>query len=99
MAAHELPSLPTSKKLREIVDQAIAGDAGAQDTVGQLFHHGIEVERNPAEALRWFKLAAEQGHAVGQRHVAIALERDNRELPDARKWLERAAANGDVEAC
>jgi hypothetical protein len=48
-------------------------------------------------AVRYFRLAAEQGHLAGQYHLANALEKGlgcEVQLEEASMWFERAAANG-----
>ena len=44
--------------------QAETGEAAAQYSVGWCHHTGKGVERNLAEAERWYRKAAAQGHAA-----------------------------------
>lgn len=62
--AHPLP-LPQDKarKLRRLADR---GDADAQCALGALYAEN----RHFPEAAKWFRLAAEQGHAGGQNRLA-----------------------------
>ena len=48
-----------------MVRAAGRGDAGAQFVLGLRYHNGAGVPRDHAEAARWLRLAAEQGHAAG----------------------------------
>lgn len=47
----------------ETVSAAEAGQPVAQFELGSIYFNGKGAERNPKEALRWFRLAAEQNHA------------------------------------
>ena len=42
------------------------GDANAQYNLGVMYENGQVVEQNDAEALRWYKKAAEKGHAYAK---------------------------------
>ncbi|RAO77946.1 tetratricopeptide repeat protein [Dyella jiangningensis] len=47
-----------------LLAQALAGDAGSQLGVAQMYLEGIGCERNTGEALYWFQHAAHQGDAM-----------------------------------
>ena len=62
---------------------------------------GHGVPRNPAEALRWYLRAAEQGYAIAQTNAAVLyIQGDGvpRDLVMADGWLLIAAANGVDDA-
>ena len=42
------------------------GDADAQYNLGAMYDNGRGVPEDDAEAVRWFRLAVEQGHAGAQ---------------------------------
>ena len=46
--------------------RAEAGDAGAQNDVGLNYSIGLGVPEDDAEAVRWFRLAAEQGDVTAR---------------------------------
>ena len=46
--------------------RAEAGDAGAQNDLGLSYAHGEGVPQDGAEAVRWYRLAADQGFARAQ---------------------------------
>ena len=50
----------------DLTKRALAGDAGAQQTLGDRYRLGIGVQQDGAQALRFYKLAAEQGVAEAQ---------------------------------
>jgi TPR repeat protein len=79
---------------------AKAGYAKAQDALGRAYHQGVGVRQDRKEALRWFRLAGEQGHPVAQTNAGVIYERDfylcDYEL--AARWYERAAKAGYAPA-
>lgn len=48
---------------QEVLKLAEQGDAEAQNKVGMLYRDAIGVEKNDAEAVKWFRKSAEQGFA------------------------------------
>ncbi len=48
------------------------GDREAQFTLAEMYQNGEGVERDDAEAVRWFHLAAEQGHADAHANLRMA---------------------------
>jgi len=86
------------KKLRE---QAEAGDAMAQNCLGNFFAEGKFVAKDEAVALQWWTKAAEQGLAAAQYNVSQAYMRAMKHEDDfvtIRKWLLLAAEQGSMEA-
>ncbi len=70
-------------------------DAAAMMLLGELYKDGLAVPRNPAEAARWYRLAAERGDrqgmfALGIAHLGGAGVPKDRKLAQA--WFEKAAA-------
>ncbi len=52
--------------LRELRPLAEQGFAGAQLSLGSMYHLGQGVPQDYAEAVRWYRKAAEQGYAIAQ---------------------------------
>ena len=50
--------------------RAEAGDAVAQYDLGVMYANGLGVPEDDAEAMRWYRLAADQGHADAQVNLA-----------------------------
>lgn len=81
----------------ELRPLAQAGDPAAQYRLGMMTDYGQGLDKNPAEAARWLRLAAVQGHADGQFALAMAyinghgVKRSQRE---GRWWLRQAANQG-----
>ncbi|MEO1080314.1 MAG: tetratricopeptide repeat protein [Pseudomonadota bacterium] len=77
------------------------GSPGAMVYLSHLYEMGLGTAPNPEEATRWVREAAERGYAVGQYHYGLALldgRGVDRDDEAGRKWLSRAAAQGDSDA-
>jgi TPR repeat protein len=75
------------------------GNARAQSYVGSMYDSGRGVERNYAEAMRWFSMAAEQGDAYSQMHLGFLYEQGlgaTRDEKVAAQWYAKAADQGDA---
>jgi len=123
-----------ARLIRPLAEQ---GNSGAQFLMGQLLFFGLGMERNDAQAVKWYGLAAQDGNAEAQyrlgylyatgqgvaynaataeRYWIAAAGKGHRgaivALSDfyheglyrkedevlARRWLNRAAMTGDIEA-
>ena len=87
--------------LRRLSPLAEKGDARAQFDIGFMNAYGWGVQRNPAEALGWYRKAADQGLAVAQHFIGLAyVNGDGPRLDDAEaaRWFTRAAAQGFAQA-
>lgn len=60
--------------LRVWLPAAEAGDADAQNSVGEIFERGLGTEPNYEVAALWFKRAAEQGHKGAQFNLGTLYE-------------------------
>lgn len=86
---------------QKIKDLAQSGLAGAQFQLGEMYLLGDGVVRSDTEALRWYTLAAEQGHRLSQYHLGrIYMEGpdDIRDSGRAGEWFSRAAGQGHARA-
>lgn len=86
------------KKLRELAD---AGDALAQNAIGNFYAEGKFVGKDEAVALQWWTKAAELGVPVAQYNVAQAHLRaldDVSDLVEINKWLEKASEQNFMPA-
>jgi localization factor PodJL len=95
----ELPQGITSGRLRQAVE---AGEARAIYEVGIRLFEGRGVQRDSAAAARWLRLAADQDHAPAIYRLGNMLERGDavvrRDIPEAMRLYERAAAAGNRKA-
>ncbi|MFG6485477.1 tetratricopeptide repeat protein [Roseateles sp. BYS78W] len=81
----------TSSETKALISKAEAGDAQAQFKVSVAFDYGRGAPRDGKEAMKWYRLAADQGLAEAQNSVGSGLQADKR-FAEARPWYEKAAA-------
>jgi ankyrin repeat protein len=72
-------------------NQATAGSTEAQFQLGKLYLSGRGVERSPAKAQKWLRLAATDDDAAVQYALGIQLLGEG-EVAEGTQWLEKAAA-------
>ncbi len=101
--------LPVNRtgKTASLRTAAVAGDAAAQFSVGEIYLEGrnldssVPVEERLSKAARWFRRAAEKGHAPSQYRLATLYELGQGAPKDharAMGWYRRAAESGHVKA-
>ncbi|MXX74894.1 MAG: protein kinase [Holophagales bacterium] len=76
-------------------------DAEAQFNLGKMYAEGLGVPHDDAEAVRWYRLAAEQGHAEAQFNLGWMCEWGrgvSRNDADAARWYRLAAEQGHAGA-
>mgnify|MGYP001166447181 FL=1 len=56
--------------LREWIPLAEKGDAAAEGKMGLMYRHGLGVPKNNKISMKWYKLAAEQGHSDAKLIIA-----------------------------
>lgn len=77
--------------------EASAGDVRAQYRIAGLYLYGEGRPADFAEAARWFRMAAENGHGTSQYMLGTLLAEGRgvpRDMTEATLWFERAAAQG-----
>lgn len=80
---------------------AVTGDASAQFYLGAMYHGGHGVSQNYAEALRWYRMAADQGHAGAQTSLGAMYVRGQgvpQNDAEAVRWFRMAADQGEALA-
>jgi TPR repeat protein len=86
----------------DLLAKAEAGDAKAQNELGEAFYAGrLDVRRDPVAAVKWFRKAAEQNLAAAQSNLGVCYERGDgvaKYEVEAYKWDLLAAAQGDAKA-
>ena len=91
---------PSDEQLQRWKKDAELGNARAQYNLGVCYGKGLGVfgaGQDPAEAVKWFRKSAEQGHPKAQHSLAIYLYYDHQEV-NAYGWLLLAIAGGNGEA-
>ena len=69
----------------------------AMNDIGVMYEKGQGVTKDYAEALKWFRKAAEQGHANGQNNLGFMYEMGygvTKDYAEALKWFRKAAEQG-----
>jgi uncharacterized protein len=59
------------------------------------------VTQNYGEAMRWYRMAADQGNVDAEYNLALLYAKGHGVPPDlgqARQWMQKAADGGDPEA-
>ena len=93
------PAVPRAEP--ECLEEARRGNARCQVVVGNLYRAGRGVPRDPAEAARWYRKAAEQGSDAGQYELGVMHENGLgvvRNPREAVAWYRKAAAQGHARA-
>lgn len=111
MSKHLLPILsavvlltaPVSAddKLDQLRKDAEAGKAQAQFSLGVMYANGRGVEKDYAEAVKWYRKAADQGYASAQSNIGLMYdfgEGMERDYAVAVKWYRKAAEQGHAKA-
>ncbi len=78
---------------------ALAGNRDSQYAVGRMYYIGRGVEKDHAEAAKWFRQAADSGHARAAANLAGMYERGDgvpQDYAEALRLLEGGTAGGDV---
>ena len=71
----------------------------AQYNLGACYKNGIGVEKDPAEAVKWYRKAADQGIAKAQYNLGACYESGTgveRDPAEAARWFRMAADQGYV---
>lgn len=83
--------------LEELKTKAENGVPEAQYTLGIRYETGDGVPENYTEAVRWYRLAADQGYAEAQYDLAVSSYRDQN-FAEAMRWWRLAAEQGHAFA-
>jgi TPR repeat protein len=81
--------------------RADAGELEAQYQLASMYQEGRTVDRDPQQALMWYRRAAEGGHREAQDKLAESYDRGDvlaQDYVQAAHWYAKAAEQGDVNA-
>jgi TPR repeat protein len=88
-----------SKALRS---KAEKGDVASQFILGFTYEEGRGVAKDGAEAVKWYRMAAEQGHIPSQVNLASMLSYEGsgkaKNEAEAAKWYRKAAEQGETSS-
>ena len=96
-----MPESPPPALSLAALRQMAAGDAMAQFHLGVMYHMGEGVPQDDAEAAKWTRRAAEQGHPQAQHNLGVAYHKGDgvpQDFAEAAKWTRRAAEQGHPQA-
>ncbi len=79
--------------LRLLRPLANEGNAIAQHNLGVSYYRGEGVAQDEKEAEKWFRLAAEQGHAAAQSSLGL-MKLIGKDYKEALKWIQLSADQG-----
>lgn len=97
-AGADLPASIANQALRQAV---AAGDPNALFEVARRYTDGDGVERDLGDAVRWYEMAANRGHAPSQYRLGNFHEKGHgvaQDLASAAMWYEKAAMAGNALA-
>lgn len=98
----ESPNGPTPGEIALLKEQASKGDTLAAYTIGKLFQKGKGVERNYAESMKWYLVAARKGYAKAEYRIGKLYEKGlgvTRDKVKAMEWYKKACDNGNQKGC
>jgi TPR repeat protein len=81
--------------------KAEQGDANAQSNLGFCYESGRGVEKNVAEAVKWYRKAAEQTNAYAQYNLGVCYmngEGVEKDIVEATAWYRKAAGQNVADA-
>ena len=93
-------SAQTNQTILELKANAEKGDAESQLHLGLYYFGGIGMEKNQAEAMKWFHKAAEQGNSGAENRLGaiyragVGVKKDSAE---AVSWYRKSAEQGNAE--
>jgi hypothetical protein len=67
----EAPAPEIPQALRHYFDEAEKGDAAAMRMLGVMYYNGLNVPRNEAEGLKWYRKAADHGSKAAQKELKL----------------------------
>lgn len=80
---------------------AALGDAAGEEAVGSIYLRGAGVPKDPAEALKWLRKAADQGYDAAQMEIGWMYDHGEGVPKDdgaAAEWYRKAAEQGHAPA-
>ena len=86
-----------SAMLPRMREDAARGDVGVQKALGGIYMLGLGVAQDYTEAVKWYRLAADQGDASAQYKLGFTYAKMGN-YAQAYAWLSVAAIQGDFLA-
>jgi TPR repeat protein len=98
--ATNMPVTNSATEIAQLRAKAEKGDAAAQTEIGRMYEFGSGVDKDKAQAVKWFRKAAEQGFAAAQNNMGDAYRYGRgveTNFTEAVQWYRKAAEQGDAE--
>ena len=89
------------KELVKVRSDADAGNAAAQNRLGEMYEFGYGLKRSPAMALDWYMKAAGQNYVAAQHNIGRCYNFGTgvaQNFAEAEKWYRKAAEQGHTDA-
>jgi len=89
------------ESLNSLLEKAKRGDPEVQFNLGHMYNTGRGVAQDYAEAVRWFRKAADQGHTDAQvnlGHMYYTGQGVTGNHDEAARWSRKAADQGNADA-
>ena len=97
----EEPEIAEESELERTKRWSSEGDAWSQFNLGVMYSDGEGVPQDYKEAIKWYKMAAEQGNTDAQYNLGFMCyngEGVPQDYKEAIKWYRMAADQGDADA-
>ena len=95
------PVASADNSIGSLRQRAEEGDAKSQYNLGISYQNGHGVDKDMAEAVKWYRKAADQGLAPAQYNLGVCYRNGygvDKDAGEAVKWYRKAADQGDVLA-
>lgn len=83
--------------ITSLIEVALAGDADAQNDLGDIYREGDGIRHDLKEAVRWYRMAADKGDPYGQNNLG-SMYFNGLGVPynaeEAVRWYQLAVAQG-----
>ena len=86
---------------KSLVQKAASGNVKAQCALGRIYANGLGVRQDYAEALRWYRAAAEKGYAEAEDKLGFLYDFGEGVPEDqalATEWYRKSALQGNPDA-
>jgi len=100
---HDFGDNKTSLSMRRLMKEAHAGDLDSQFSLGYCYDLGKGVEAHTNDAIYWYTIAANRGHAIAQNNLGVLYStghngRMQKDQAEALYWYKKAAKKGNPNA-
>ncbi|WP_299182575.1 tetratricopeptide repeat protein [uncultured Neptuniibacter sp.] len=88
-------------ELKTVQPAAEAGDANAQNRLGEMAEFGYGMKRNPDLAIQWYLKSADQGFIAAQHNIGRCYNFGTgvtQDFAEAERWYRKAAEQGHTDA-